>query len=64
MDVRTLREARGLTRTELAEAASVDWATVWRLEEGLSQGSPPILRRLASALGVSIDELMGEEVGA
>ncbi|GAA3587995.1 helix-turn-helix domain-containing protein [Amycolatopsis ultiminotia] len=55
-----LRVARDLSQEQLAEAAGVGLDTVARIEQGKrTQSRPATLRKLASALGVTIDTLLG-----
>ena len=55
-----LRQARGgLTQAELARAAGLTHASISRFENGLNQPVAGTLRRLAAALGVSADYLIG-----
>jgi transcriptional regulator with XRE-family HTH domain len=59
--VRELRERRGLSLQVLAERASVAASVLVLLENG--QGAKPphsILQRIARALGVHVDKLVGE----
>ncbi|WP_218951874.1 helix-turn-helix domain-containing protein [Amycolatopsis anabasis] len=49
--VRMLREERGLTRSQLAEAAGVPHVEVVRFEAGATIPSEPMLIRLTRALG-------------
>jgi transcriptional regulator with XRE-family HTH domain len=51
-----LREARGLTVYALAKAAGVDASQLRRIESGERMPTWPTLRKLASALGVSLAE--------
>jgi len=63
--VRQLRLARKLTQVELAEAAGITQSTLSEIERGTRQGSGITLRaarRLAFALGVSLDALAGTPV--
>jgi len=56
--MRNARIAAGLTITDVAEAAGVGTAYVSRLERGLQRNpSPPVLKRLADALGVPLVEI-------
>jgi XRE family aerobic/anaerobic benzoate catabolism transcriptional regulator len=57
--LRTWRLERGFTREELAKQARVTELYIAQLETGL-RGDPslPVLRRLAKALGVSVEELL------
>jgi XRE family transcriptional regulator, regulator of sulfur utilization len=58
--VRALREERGLSQERLAEAADVDDTYISGLERG--QRNPTLLtvQRVASALGVTLAELMAQ----
>jgi XRE family transcriptional regulator, regulator of sulfur utilization len=58
-NLRALREAQGLTQNQLAERAGVPRATLAHLETG--GGNPTLLVtiRIASALNVTIEELIG-----
>ena len=57
--LRQWRQRRLLTQEELAEKASVGVATIARIEAG--QGARlSTLRKLAQALDVTADELLGE----
>lgn len=57
--VRVWREHRGMTARKLAELVSVTPAHVSRLESGKGEPSVPLLRKLAKALDVDIDLLVG-----
>jgi transcriptional regulator with XRE-family HTH domain/tetratricopeptide (TPR) repeat protein len=52
-----LRRARGLTQTQLADAAGVSVRTVRYLERGLHRPHPPTVTLLATALGVEVSWL-------
>jgi transcriptional regulator with XRE-family HTH domain len=58
--VKELREARGLTRADLAARAGCDRMTIARLERGAGRPNAKDLERLASALGVTPEELVEE----
>lgn len=60
--LRALRERRGLSQNGLAKASGVAQAVVQRLEAGkrdIENLSVGVARRLARALGVSVDHLIG-----
>lgn len=52
-----LRAKAGMTQAELAEASGVSLGSVRNLEQGIRQPSWEMVQKLASALGVSFDEL-------
>lgn len=57
--LRRLREAKGLTQTELARRAKITDEYVSMLESGAKWNpSLMVLQRLAKALGVSVGELI------
>ena len=51
------REAQGLTQRELAAKAAISEVTIARLETGHST-TPPTARKIATALGVSVADLL------
>lgn len=55
--LRVYRDLRGLTQAELAARAGVSRVTVAEIETGRKQGSIATLRKLADALGVTLDDL-------
>ncbi|WP_245818756.1 helix-turn-helix domain-containing protein [Haloechinothrix alba] len=60
-NVSRLRKARDLSQERLAESASVGVDTVARIEQGLRVTCrPATLRRLAAALDVTVDVLLGQ----
>jgi len=57
--LRLQREARGLTQTDLARKAKVTQAYIALLEAGRKKNpSLAILRRIAKALGVPVEDLL------
>jgi transcriptional regulator with XRE-family HTH domain len=58
LNVRQLREARGLTQDQLAKIAGVPRATWANLESGAANPTLSVLRRAAAALQVTIEELL------
>lgn len=59
MRIKELREAKGMSKTELARAMDVDLAAVHRWETGTAMPLAAKLPKLADLLGCSIDELYG-----
>jgi transcriptional regulator with XRE-family HTH domain len=59
--LRELRRSRGLSQKELGEVARVSSGTVYRLENGLRGAYPGTVRKLASALGISPEDLVGSK---
>jgi DNA-binding XRE family transcriptional regulator len=56
--VKVWREFRGLTQAALAEIAGVGQAQVAQIESGKRRGSIAVLKRLAEALKVDLDDLV------
>jgi len=56
--LRALREERNLTQAALAAAAGTTQSAVANVENGVSRPSLAFADRLASALDVSLDELV------
>jgi putative transcriptional regulator len=62
--IRQLREARGWTQLELANALKVTPATVYNWERGRYEPSASKLRSIAQTFGVSMDDIeLVEEPG-
>ncbi|MBJ7330966.1 MAG: helix-turn-helix domain-containing protein [Solirubrobacteraceae bacterium] len=57
--LRELRTERAMTLQQVAERASIDVSTLSRLESGKRRLALDHLPRLAAALGVSADDLLG-----
>jgi transcriptional regulator with XRE-family HTH domain len=57
-NVRQLREARGLTQEQMAKVAEVPRATWTNLESGDANPTVAVLHRAATALQVTIEELL------
>lgn len=55
--LRVFRDLRGLTQAALAEKAGVNRVTIAEIETGRKHGSVATLRRLADALGITLDDL-------
>lgn len=54
------RLRRALAQRDLSAASGVGASTINRIERGLQLARPSTTRRLADALGVRPDDLMGE----
>src|SRR3954452_22775715 len=57
-NLKQLREARGLTQEQMAKVAGVPRATWTNLESGAANPTVSVLHRAASALQVTIEELL------
>ena len=60
-NLRRLREAAGLTQTELAARVGVKQCSLSAWEIGTAAPSLPNMVRLAEALDTSLDELVGRK---
>lgn len=56
--VRVFRDLRGMTQAQLADAARVNRVQITDIESGKRVGSIATIRKLADALGVTIDDLV------
>jgi transcriptional regulator with XRE-family HTH domain len=54
--LRELRESKGLTQAQLADAAGIRTSGVTKLEQGISEPHWPTVLSLAEALGVDCNE--------
>jgi len=59
--LREFRQSKGLSQRELGKLARVSSGTVYRLENGLRGAYPGTVRKLASALGVAPEALLGKQ---
>lgn len=62
MKLREIRKAKGLTQKELAEIVGVDTSSISKYEKGVAEPSYVVLKKLANALGVSIDRFSDVEL--
>jgi transcriptional regulator with XRE-family HTH domain len=60
-NLRLLREQAGLTQTEMAKRAGVPFRSYQNWEAGSREPRIQALAALAAALGVTVDELIGQE---
>ncbi|MDF1608499.1 helix-turn-helix domain-containing protein [Hoeflea sp. YIM 152468] len=56
--IRTYRKYRGLTMMQLAEAAGISQPYLSDIENGKKAGSIDVLKRIAAALRVDLDDLV------
>jgi len=60
MQMRTIREARGITQTELAKLAKVSQPNISDVENGKVSPTVATASRLAKALNCTVDDLLGD----
>lgn len=60
--VKTLREKAGLNQMQIAQFLEVDQSTISKCEKGERQFQVDHLERLGNLFGLSLDDLMNEEV--
>jgi len=60
-NIRRIRQAAGMTQAQLASAADVADATISRIERGRLVPSVELAQRLAKALDLGVDDLLGPE---
>jgi transcriptional regulator with XRE-family HTH domain len=60
-NLRRLRERRALSQRDLAALSGLTDRTIRRLETGETDSRPSTTRKLARALRVKVDELMGPD---
>lgn len=58
--IRVWRDHRGMTSTALAEKAGIAQAFLSQIETGKREGTIDTLKKLAAALNVTIDDLVGQ----
>lgn len=59
--IRAFRKLKGLTQMELSEKMNVSIAVIGAIERGTRRPEDRILIQIAEVLGISIDELIGNE---
>lgn len=59
-----LRGQKNLTQQDLGQAAGVSPSQISRYEAGLAMPRKTVLRKLADALGVTVDRLLGEDASS
>ncbi|SDZ57187.1 Helix-turn-helix [Saccharopolyspora shandongensis] len=64
-NIRTLREQRGVNRSDFAAAVGVSYKHLYGIETGTNTAAVETLYRIANHLGVDIDQVMApSKVGA
>ncbi len=58
--IRVWREHRRLTQRRLAERVGINTAYLSQIETGKRTGSAKVLRAIANALGVDLDDIVGD----
>ena len=58
--IRTYRKYRGLTISELAEAAGISQPYLSEIESGKKTGTVDVLKRIATILKVDLDDLVAD----
>lgn len=61
--IKALREAQGLSQTELGDAVGVHWQTIQRLESGATRLDTAWMERLAKPLKVQPIEILTDQPG-
>ncbi|ACM61502.1 DNA-binding XRE family transcriptional regulator [Caldicellulosiruptor bescii] len=59
--LRKLRTQKGLSQQQLAKIAGVPQSTIWYIERENRNPTIKTMKRLATALGVSIEEFLDSE---
>lgn len=60
LKLREIRRERGLTQEQLSKASKVNRISIARYETGVTSPALEIAQKLAAALGVTVDELIGK----
>ena len=59
-NLRVIRKQKGLTQAQLSAASGVNRVCIAKYETGISVPSLKTAEKLADALGVTVDELIGK----
>ncbi len=59
--IRRRRILAGYTTTDLAEQAGISQGYLVHIERGQRFGRPPVLKRIADALGCGIEDIVDQE---
>ncbi len=59
--IKQLRIMRGMNQVQLAQAIGVDNSLICKLESGETGGSIATIRKIATALGVKLSDLLEDQ---
>ena len=59
--IKKLREQRALSLSDVAQITGLSRVTINRIENGKQRPMPRTIRKLANALGVTVEELTSEQ---
>jgi len=63
-NLKKIRESKGISKTKLAKHVGLKYHTILRYEQGkIRNPSYWNMSKIAAALGVSVDEIMGDHIG-
>jgi len=60
-NLKVIRKRRGMTQEQLSKASNIHRVSIAKYETGKSEPSLESAQKLASALGVPVDDLIGEK---
>jgi transcriptional regulator with XRE-family HTH domain len=62
-NIREARQMKGITQEQLAKMLGITQGAVAQWENGLTHPSFEMLPKVAEALGLTVDELIGKKAG-
>lgn len=62
-NIREARQLKGITQEQLAKMLGITQGAVAQWENGLTHPSFEMLPKVAEALGLTVDELIGKKAG-
>ena len=62
-NIREARQLKGITQEQLAKMLGITQGAVAQWENGMTHPSFDMLPKVAEALGMTVDELIGKKVG-
>lgn len=60
--LKQLRESRNLSTSKLSQQSGLSQSFIWRIESGEKQPTLETLRKLSQGLGISLGELLGQDL--